>query len=105
MLSIYPVSLAVCSACVPVIDRLRRRDADLARQLQRAVTSVPLNIAEGDGQSGGHRKQRHMTALGSAREVAACLDVARAMGHVERDDLELRAKLGRVIGVLVRVTR
>jgi len=54
--------------------------------------------------SGGVRTQRYRTALGSARETAACLDVATALGYLERIEPALSAKLDTVIGGLVRLT-
>jgi hypothetical protein len=48
---------------------------------------------------------RYRTALGSARETAACLDVALALGYVEGVDGELRAQLNQVQAVLVALVR
>ena len=44
------------------------------------------------------------TALGSARETNACLDVAIALGYLDDVDVLLRKKLDVVIGGLVRLT-
>ena len=45
-------------------------------QLDRASTSIPLNIAEGNGKYTGPDRCRFFdTARGSALECAACLDV------------------------------
>ena len=55
-------------------------------QLDRASTSVPLNIAEGDGKfSSADRARFFEIARGSAVECAACLDVlvARKFVNVE----------------------
>jgi four helix bundle protein len=69
--------------------------------MRRAASSVVLNIAEGSGSSGGTRRERYRNALGSAREVVACIEVARAWQYVELDaDI-----LHEVIGTLVKVTR
>ena len=67
------------------IDCVAQQDADLARQMRRALTSIPLNIAEGERRWNGHGRQRFETAMGSANEVAACLRVADALGYVEVD--------------------
>jgi four helix bundle protein len=69
--------------------------------MRRAASSVVLNIAEGSGSSGGTRRERYRNALGSAREVVACIEVARAWqyGDVDKDILN------EVIGTLVKVTR
>jgi hypothetical protein len=48
---------------------------------------------------------RNRTALGSAREVRACLDVGLALGYVEAVDAELLARLNQVQGVLSKVVR
>jgi four helix bundle protein len=47
---------------------------------------VPLNVREGLGSLKGNRAARLHDAMGSAREVAACLEVAEALGYVRRDD-------------------
>jgi four helix bundle protein len=88
----------------PVLSAVEARDTDLARQLRRAAASVALNMAEASGNAGGTRRQRYLSAMGSAREVTACLQVADALGYGATDPSLLR-RLGAVIGVLVRVTR
>ena len=63
-------------------------DRALRDQLRRAVSSIPLNLAEGYGLQGGHEKQRFLTALGSAREVAAIIEVARRWEYVSSADAD-----------------
>ena len=103
MLRIYPVSLELVRDVQPLVRQLRARDRNLADQLDRACTAVPLHLAEADGLAGGHRRVRHQTALGEARETAACLDVAQAKGFAVPD--ASRRRLDHVIGVLVKLTR
>ena len=67
---------SLISALAPVVAAVGRHDRSLRDQLRRAGSSIPLNLAEGYGQAGGHEKQRFLTALGSAREVGAILEVA-----------------------------
>ena len=102
MLYIYPVSIQLCRDAHAICRSVP--DASLRDQLRRAVASVPLNIAESDGQQGGNRRQRRQTALGSAREVGACFDVIEALEYavVETD---VRARLHHIIAVLVKLTR
>ena len=50
-------------------------------------------------------RARFHTALGSAAEVRACLDVAEALGYVDDVDPVLRDNLDRVIATLHRLTR
>jgi hypothetical protein len=66
---------------------------------------VSLNLGEASGQFGGHRKQRFRTAVGSAREVVACLDTAEAFGYIAPVDAELRDLLGKVIATLINLSR
>lgn len=103
MLLIYPVVLDVPVELRPLIAQIERRDADLTRQLRRCASSVALNLAEGMYSRGKSRSARYHTALGSAREVLSCLEVARALGYVASLEPALVAKLNRVIGALVRL--
>ena len=103
MLRIYDVVIEAMGEMRPVISQIERRDTDLARQMRRAFSSVALNLAEGAGVRGGLRKARYETALGSMREVMACIDVARAFGYVREVDAVTVAKMNRVVGALVKL--
>ena len=46
MLKIYDVALVMAGDAATFAEQIERRDADLARQLRRAMQSVVLNIAE-----------------------------------------------------------
>ena len=102
MLHIYPVSIQLCRDAQDICRGVP--DASLRDQLRRAVASVPLNIAESDGQQYGNRRQRRLTALGSAREVGACFDVIEALGYAVIE-AAVRARLDHIIGVLVKLSR
>ena len=104
MLRIYDDAVAMCRDAAVVAKAVERFDSDLARQLRRAAASVPLNIAEGSGASGGNRRQRYHSALGSAREVGACFDVAAAM-YAGPIDGAARRRLDVIIGTLTNVLR
>ena len=105
MLRIYSDTVTLLSTLRPVIERLARQDRDLARQLRRAATSVLLNLAEGAGQRGGHRRERYRTALGSAWEVRACIDAGVALGYVEPPELALQDRLDKITRTLYRLAR
>lgn len=103
MLRIYAVMLDLVRSLVPVIRDLERHDPDLARQCKRALSSGPLNVAEGSYARGKNRLARYHTALGSMREVLACLEVGNAMGYVAEIEPDLRSRFDHVLGTLVRL--
>jgi four helix bundle protein len=103
MLNIYPIVLETLSALRGSIAQIERRDSDLARQLRRAGASIALNLGEGMYSRGRNRTARYHTALGSARETLACLEVAQALGYLAAIDADVGARLNRVIGTLVRL--
>jgi len=103
MLRIYPQLLELVSELAPVLRELERRDPDLARQCRRALTSAPLNVAEGMYSRGKNRAARYHTALGSLREVLACIEVAAALGYLPPVEPARRAAFDRILGTLVRL--
>ena len=104
-LHIYPVAIEMLRQLQPLMERIRTRDSNLADQLKRAATSVPLNLHEGAYSQGGNTRARFHTALGSAAEVRACLDVAEALGYVKSVDDGLRDTLDRIVATLHRLAR
>ena len=105
MLRIYAIVIDVLRALRPVVAQIEMHDRDLARQLRRSASSIALNLSEGSGSRGGTRRERYQNALGSAREVSACLDVAEALGYVESFDAALRDRLDHVRATLVKIVR
>ena len=65
---------------------------------------MALNLAEGMYSRGQNRGVRYHTALGSAREALACLEVAVVCGYVQQD-AALHDQLDRVVGTLVKLVR
>lgn len=80
MLRIYPVVLDVAREVGVIGRQIARYDSDLARQVRRAMASVPLNLAEGMGQAAGNRTRHYRIALGSMREVLAGVQTAGRSG-------------------------
>jgi four helix bundle protein len=102
-LRIYPIVLETIASLRGLLAQIERRDSDLARQLRRAAASIALNLGEGMYSRGRNRQARYHTALGSAREALACLEVACALGYVAAVDAAIVAQLNRIIGTLVRL--
>lgn len=81
-----------------------------ASQLQRAVVSVPANIAE--GQAREHRKEflHHLSiAHGSVAELETHIEIAKRVGYLESDAARLlftqTEEVGRMINSLRRSLR
>jgi four helix bundle protein len=102
-LKIYAVVLELVRRLSPYLPVLRARSTSLADQLERALISIPLNLAEGAYSRGKIRQARYHTAAGSTREALACLEVAEALGWVQPLEPELAALFHRVLGTLVRL--
>jgi len=74
--------------------------AHLKDQFDRASLSVVLNLAEGEGKiTLKDRKKFYTIAMGSLREVQACLDI------IEHKDLQAKAsKIGGMLYNLIKNT-
>jgi four helix bundle protein len=75
-------------------------------QLDRASTSVPLNIAEGNGKFAIRDRCRFLDiARGSALECAACLDVLVAKRLAEEETIQPgKDQLFEIVSMLVGLT-
>src|SRR5207249_8554631 len=76
-------------------------------QLDRASTSIPLNIAEGNGKFSAKDRARFFEmARGSALECAACLDVllVRKLAS-EQQVARQKEKLARIVQMLIGLLR
>ena len=84
-LNVYQASLKFVTWATELILACEMRAA-VKDQRDRASTSVPLNIAEGNGKFAIRDRCRYLDfARGSALECAACLDVLVAKRLAERD--------------------
>ena len=99
----YDVAKQMIDALRVIVPIIQRSDRDLADQLQRAATSVLLNLAEGQKFQNGNRMKHYEIAQGSANEVKAALDAAEAWGWITSAP-EQRALLDRLLALLWRLT-
>ena len=74
MLDIYGVCLEAAQDALRIAKQIP--NANLADQLERAGTSIPLNVSEGAYSKGGNRRSRYHIAMGSAGEAKAVFDIA-----------------------------
>ncbi|PYL44762.1 MAG: four helix bundle protein [Verrucomicrobia bacterium] len=76
-------------------------------QLDRASTSIPLNIAEGNGKFSARDRARFFEmARGSALECAACLDVLIVRKLAKEEPLVAqKERLVRIVEMLVGLLR
>ena len=76
----YDVALDLIRALRPVVVQLRRHSPDAADQVERAASSIVLNLAEGSRRNGRDPRRFFDMAHGSAGEIRGALDLADAWG-------------------------
>jgi len=103
VLRIYSTIIECVVQLRPILQKIESKDADLGKQMRRALQSVPLNVAEGSGSRGGNRGARYHAAAGSMNEVIACVDVAVALGYVGTVDAGLVDRLHKIVNTLKKV--
>jgi four helix bundle protein len=79
----FEVAVDLINAIRPLITNIAMHDRDLADQLKRASSSIPLNINEGVYRVGRDRLHSFRIAAGSAGEVEAVIKVALAWGYLD----------------------
>jgi len=101
-LEVYRESIAFITWLSPILESLVK-PSEVRDQLDRVSTSIPLNIAEGNGKYSSKDRARFFdTANGSARECAAGLDILVAKGKVTLEQIiPGKEKLRRIVAMLV----
>ena len=105
-LQVYQRSLAFIALAEPLLDHLPK-SLSVRDQLDRAGTSVPLNIAEGNGKfTSADRCRFFDNARGSALECSACLDVLVAKGKAAAAEVETgKEMLVEIVSMLIGLIR
>ena len=105
-LEVYQACLEFITWTIPLLEGLPG-SASVRNQLDRASTSVPLNIAEGNGKFTSPDRCRFFdNARGSALESAACLDVMVAKGFVSTAEVQAgKAMLVKIVSMLFGLIR
>jgi len=105
-LDVYQEAIAFCGwvgeFLVAISSKAAAKD-----QLDRASTSIPLNIAEGNGKFSSKDRARFFEmARGSALECAACLDVLLVRKLASEEQVILsKERLARIVQMLVGLLR
>jgi four helix bundle protein len=105
-LDVYQEAISFCAWVGVFLNTIETKVA-AKDQLDRASTSIPLNIAEGNGKFSRRDRARFLEmARGSALECAACLDVliARRLTKVT-SVVHAKEQLARIVQMLVGLLR
>jgi four helix bundle protein len=87
-LRVYKQAIEFVVWCNGLLEKIPKKYA-VYDQLDRASTSIALNIAEGNGKFSKKDRCRFFDiARSSALESAACLDVAVTKGHFSVEEIE-----------------
>jgi len=101
-LDVYQESISFIAWLTPILESVTKT-GDVRDQLDRASTSIPLNIAEGNGRYSAKDRSRFLdTAYGSALECSASLDVLVAKKKLELSLAESgKELLSRIVRMLM----
>jgi four helix bundle protein len=105
-LDVYRESIAFCGWAGELLATITAR-ASVKDQLDRASTSIPLNIAEGNGKFSERDSARFLEiARGSALECAACLDVMVIRALIAEEGITAqKERLSRIVQMLMGMLR
>jgi four helix bundle protein len=105
-MKIYAVMIAMVKAVHALSRKVQRFDPDLARQMRRSSTSVPLNASEGWHAYGGNRVARFNTVICEARETMTALDVSVACGYLLLAEVEAELdRLDHIVAAMWKLCR
>jgi four helix bundle protein len=105
-LDVYREAIAFCGWVGELLPAMSSKAA-AKDQLDRASTSIPLNIAEGNGKFSSKDRARFFeVARGSALECAACLDVLLVRKLAMEGQVVLaKERLSRIVQMLIGLLR
>ena len=106
-LDVYRLALDFIVQANCIIERLPRGKSHITDQLARASLSIALNLAEGTGKHSRLEKRRYyFTAMGSATESAALLDVCLRLGLIDEGRFqETKGKVTRIVSMLFKLAQ
>ena len=106
-LDVYKIAFKFVMATEAIINQFPKGRAYLIDQLQRASSSVLLNIAEGAGEFSENEKIRfYRMARRSATECSSILDICKGLNFLEEESyLAIRGLLLRIVAMLTKLVR
>jgi len=106
-LEVYKLALRYLDNIYDLVQRLPDVEKyNLRSQIERAATSVVLNIAEGStGQSDPEQSRFVTMAIRSYLETVACLDIAQRRGYMVADGLHSALESGRELFAKLQALR
>lgn len=101
----YLLALDVAKKVPDMLNNFPLGGSYLADQIKRAVSSILLNQAEGNGRRSIKERRRFFDiAIGSATESAAIFDIIYSYGYINESTYnEMKDKLEQVIRILYKL--
>jgi len=102
-MEIYQLSYTLAIDIHKMLDRFPDKEKDnIISQMRRAVTSIPLNIAEGSVKKSYREFLNFLSyAYGSAKELDVLLSMSKDLGYISKRDHEsLFGKLDKLMAKL-----
>lgn len=97
MTTLYMESVALASDVRSLLTPIMRKDQSLGRRLKRAADEVPEHLAEGMSTTGRTRRAEYGAALGSAKEVLACVRAAAGVGYLSEREGEIEERIKQLV--------
>lgn len=105
-LKVYQRSISFVKFVQAITSELPKRSY-IIDQITRASSSIPLNIAEGNGKYTSKDKSKYFDiARGSALECAACLDLLAIQFQMTSEDINKgKEMLKEIVSMLIGLTK
>ncbi len=106
-LEVYQIAIQFVAWSEILLEDCKGKAASAKKHLDEASSSIPNNIAEGNGKwSKKDRKKFFEVARGSALECASCLDILVAKQRITADRvIEGKEKLRSIVNLLTRMIK
>ena len=105
-LHVWQKAQELCNELDPHVDRIAARRPALAQQIDRAMNSIPANIAEACGRESKADKRRILTiAIGETTEIESHFLRARNAGLMRPDECDYFTEKSTVIRKMLHALR